>query len=103
MKKILFLLLTLSVFTSCDVPANQGDGTYDEPQESETFKKGKRQLQIQGYKNIRETSADYFCLGDDDSWLLSKGFTAEDAEGQEVEGCICVKSLLSNSVTIRFK
>lgn len=105
MKQLLFILLLF--ITSCDtsttpVKNEQVTETYVQS-ESESFKKGKRQLAAQGYKNIKESSNYLFCCAEEDSYLLSSGFTAEDADGVKVEGCFCVKGVLRNSVTIRFK
>jgi hypothetical protein len=102
MKKLLIILLI--GFLACNAP-NQPyqDSEPVQKTESTAFKKGKRQLEIQGYKNITETAYPYSCCSEGDSWVLSTGFKAETPDGEIVEGCFCVKGIIRNSVTIRFK
>ena len=103
MKKLLIILFLIS-FVSCEqntTPSYQQDNY--QKSESQAFKKGKRQLEVQGYKNVREVSYPLFCCAEEDSFLLSTGFEAEDNEGNIVKGCFCVKGLLRSSVTIRFE
>lgn len=63
------------------------------------FIKGKKQLEQQGYTNIKDTGYEWFCCDDKDTY--SSGFTALDKKGNKVEGCIC--SGVLKGVTIRFK
>jgi hypothetical protein len=76
---------------------------YTEIPKSKTFLSGKKQLEAQGYKDVEYAQLDYFCLTDEDSYLLSEGFTAKTATNETVSGCFCVKGLIHNSITIRFK
>ena len=69
--------------------------------ESSAFKKGKLQLRVQGFKNIKETSYPFFCCGEGDSMFFSTGFTAETPEGEVVKGCMC--SGMMKGVTVRFE
>ena len=110
--KNLILLITLLLCISCNSGANNTANTKPIQKvtkehvriESSTFKKGKRQLEIQGYKNIKETNYPWFCCAEEDSLLCSTGFEATDADGQKVSGCMCVKDcIIRNSVTIRFE
>ncbi len=73
----------------------------DPASESDAFKRGKRQLQIQGYENIQEKAYPLFCCSKADSFFYSTGFIAEK-DGERVEGCICT-GLFRNSITIRFE
>lgn len=123
MKKLLIILslfLCISCARSTDAPYN----TYDKSDtawqiakapvetpvkvnstpvntESETFKKGKLQLKVQGFKNIKEESYPWFCCSEEDNILFSTGFSAETPEGEVVEGCMC--GGFFKGVTIRFK
>ena len=63
------------------------------------FEKGKKQLENQGYTNIKKTGYEMFCCGEDDSF--STGFTAIDKQGNKVKGCFC--SGVLKGVTVRFK
>lgn len=104
MKKMIILLIMLFTITACEENTNtsyQSEPQYK--QESETFRKGKRQLEVQGYVNIKEISYPLFCCAEEDSFLFSTGFEAEDKNGEKIEGCFCVKGIFRNSVTIRFK
>lgn len=115
MKKILILLAVLFL-SACESNVSTGknpnvisDSEYKEVTkntpppsiESDVFKKGKKQLKVMGYKNIKETSYPFFCCSEDDSILFSTGFEATDDEGNKVEGCMC--SAMLKGVTIRFK
>lgn len=62
------------------------------------FKKGKKVLKQQGYKNIINTGYKIFCCSQDDTF--STGFEAVDKQGNTVEGCIC--SSIGKGITIRF-
>lgn len=75
--------------------------TISNSNESSTFKKGKLQLKVMGFKNIKEESYPWFCCSDDDSILFSTGFSAYSEEGERVEGCFC--SGFMKGITIRFK
>lgn len=63
------------------------------------FDKGKKQLENQGYTNIKNTGYNWFCCDDKDTF--STGFTALDKNGNKVKGCIC--SGILKGVTIRFE
>ena len=63
------------------------------------FQKVKKQLENQGYTNIKNTGYDLFCCSDDDTF--STGFTAIDKDGKKVDGCVC-SGILKGS-TVRFK
>lgn len=101
MKKLL-LVLTVGLLFSCEPIDNSQNEPVQQRTESQAFKKGKRQLEIQGYTNITETPYPIWCCAEEDSWILSCGFEATDKDGEKVKGCFCVKGLLRNSVTIRF-
>lgn len=110
MKYLLIILVLL--ITSCDNNTQQETKPVRKQpvqteyikHESQSFKKGKRQLKIQGYNNIKEVSYPWFCCAENDSFLCSTGFEATDSNGIKVSGCMCVKDcLLRNSVTIRFE
>jgi len=66
---------------------------------SNDFGKGKKQLEQQGYTNVKDTGYSWFCCDDKDTF--STGFTALDKEGNEVKGCIC--SGVLKGVTVRFE
>lgn len=83
MRKVLILLVFITL-GSC---TNQND-----------FEKGKKQLEMQGYKNIKNTGYEFFCCSDKDEF--STGFEAQDKNGNIVKGCIC--SGLLKGITIRF-
>ena len=82
MKRLLFALVIL--FAACS-----SDNDFD---------KGKRQLESQGYTDIKNTGWNAFCCGEDDSF--STRFTAKDSKGNKVEGCFC--SSVLKGVTVRF-
>lgn len=71
--------------------------------ESEVFKRGKRQLEMQGYKNVMPHSYPAFCCSKNESFMMSEGFSATDKDGASVTGCICIGKGFRNSVTIRFE
>ncbi len=66
---------------------------------NEDFRKGKNQLEQQGYSDIRDTGYNFFCCDDKD--LYSSGFVCLDKNGNVVKGCIC--SGVFKGVTIRFQ
>lgn len=66
---------------------------------STDFQNGKRQLENQGYTNIKNTGHKMFCCDEKDTY--SSGFSATDNKGRIVEGCIC--SGILKGVTIRFE
>lgn len=66
---------------------------------TESFNKGKYQLELQGYTNIKNTGYKAFCCGKDDSF--SDGFEAIDKNGNIQKGCFC--SGIFKGVTIRFE
>jgi len=63
------------------------------------FKKGKQQLESQGYTNVKNTGYSAFCCGEDDEF--STGFSAIDKSGNTVRGCFC--SAFGKGITIRFE
>lgn len=63
------------------------------------FEKGKKQLEMQGYRDVKNTGYNAFCCSNDDSF--STGFKAIDKDGNEVKGCFC--SAIGKGVTIRFE
>jgi len=84
MKKIiLFLIITILFSCSSD----------------NDFKKGKQQLENQGYTEVRNTGRNWFCCSDSDSF--STGFTCLDKDGNRVSGCFC--SAIGKGITIRFE
>lgn len=62
------------------------------------FKNGKRQLENQGYTNVKNTGYSFFCCSDEDTFAT--GFSATDKNGRKVYGCFC--SGYFKGVTIRF-
>ena len=62
------------------------------------FAKGKRQLENQGYTNVKNTGYNMFCCDEKDTF--STGFEATDKNGNKVEGCFC--SSVLKGVTVRF-
>lgn len=83
MKKLI-LLIALAITVSCT--------------SSNDFEKGKKQLEQQGYTEIKKTGYKMFCCGEDDNF--STGFEALDKNGNKVKGCFC--SAWLKGVTIRF-
>lgn len=63
------------------------------------FKKGKRNLEQQGYTNIKNTGYNAFCCSEDENF--STGFSATDKNGNTIEGCFCSTAL--KGVTVRFE
>ena len=63
------------------------------------FTEGKRQLESQGYTDVKNTGYSSLCCSKDDDF--STGFTAKDKSGNIIEGCFC--SGLLKGTTIRFK
>jgi hypothetical protein len=84
MKKILF---TICVFTFVSCSSNND------------FQKGKKQLEQQGYTDVKNTGYEVFCCGKDDTF--STGFEAKDKNGKIVKGCFCSQWL--KGLTIRFE
>ncbi len=84
MKK-LFTLLLLGTLLSCT--------------DASDFKKGKQQLEQQGYSDVVNTGHGFFCCSDND--IYSTGFKCKNAKGETVEGCFCSSTF--KGVTIRFK
>lgn len=66
---------------------------------SNDFEKGKKQLENQGYTNVKPTGYAWFCCDEKDQY--SNGFTAIDKNGNKVNGCIC--SGFIKGITIRFE
>ena len=71
--------------------------------ESDVFKRGKRQLEMQGYKNVTPYAYPSFCCSKKESFWSSEGFKATDKDNATVIGCICIGKGLRNSITIRFE
>ena len=65
---------------------------------SNDFDKGKKQLEMQGYKNVKDTGYSWFCCDEKDQFRT--GFSAIDKDGNKVEGCFC--SSIVKGVTVRF-
>ncbi|MES2592367.1 MAG: hypothetical protein V4608_10810 [Bacteroidota bacterium] len=65
----------------------------------EAFRTGKRQLEQQGYSNVRNTGYASFCCSGEDTF--STGFSCTDNKGFTVNGCFCSK--YGKGVTIRFE
>lgn len=63
------------------------------------FKKGKINLENQGYTNIVNTGHQYFCCSKDEQF--STGFKAIDKQGRKIEGCFC--STMLKGLTVRFE
>lgn len=99
MKKLFLVSLLAIALTSCEVNTTQQTQT-QASQESNAFKKGKRQLKTMGYTQIKEVSYPFFCCSDDDSILYSTGFEAVDSDGEKVTGCMC--GGFAKGITIRF-
>lgn len=85
MKKIIIVAITFFALTNC---------TSDND-----FEKGKRQLEQQGYTNVKNTGYNFFCCSDKDSY--STGFECTDKDSNIVKGCIC--SGVLKGITIRFE
>ncbi len=85
MKKLLTLAIVASLLSSCT--------------NSDDFLKGKKQLEQQGYSDIKDTGHNFFCCDEKDTF--SSGFTCKDKLGNTVKGCIC--SGILKGVTIRFE
>jgi hypothetical protein len=66
---------------------------------SNDFGKGKKQLEQQGYTNVKDNGYSWFCCDEKDTF--STGFTALDKQGNKVKGCIC--SGVLKGVTVRFE
>jgi len=63
------------------------------------FEKGKKQLEQQGYTEVKNTGYNMFCCSDSDSF--STGFECKDKSGNIVKGCFC--SAFMKGLTIRFE
>lgn len=85
MKKITLLLFLLFLLQSC---TNKNH-----------FEKGKHQLEMQGYTDIKYTGYSVFCCDEKDTY--SSGFICKDKQGNDVKGCIC--SGVFKGITIRFE
>jgi hypothetical protein len=85
MKKIIVVLAAVSILSSC---TSEND-----------FNKGKRQLEQQGYTNIKNTGHSWFGCSDDDTY--SSGFEATDNNGNKIKGAFC--SGVLKGITIRFQ
>ena len=86
MKKILLIpIILIALLTSCT--------------DEYAFKKGKSQLEMQGYTNVCSTGYEYLCCGNDDTF--SEGFQCKDKDWNLISGCFC--SGIFKGVTIRFK
>jgi hypothetical protein len=83
-RKLIFITLVL-LLTSCTSDSD--------------FNKGKKQLEQQGYTDVKNTGYDWFCCDDKDTF--STGFKAKDSNGMTVKGCIC--SGVLKGITIRFE
>lgn len=66
---------------------------------SNDFELGKKQLEQQGYTDVKNTGYNVFCCDDNDTF--STGFKCKDKDGNVVEGCFC--STMLKGVTIRFE
>ena len=66
---------------------------------SNDFEKGKKILEQQGYREIKNTGYEMFCCSEDDGY--STGFEAKAQNGEIIKGCFC--SSLGKGVTIRFE
>jgi hypothetical protein len=82
MKKILLILII-----ACGCTSNND------------FKKGRQQLEQQGYVEVVNTGYNLFCCSENESY--STGFKCKDSQGNTVTGCFCSSPL--KGVTIRFK
>lgn len=85
MKRIIAAFLLLAAIQSCTNP--------------EHFAKGKHQLEMQGYTDVRSTGWTSYCCAESDDY--TEGFVARDKEGNLVKGCICSGWL--KGITIRFE
>jgi hypothetical protein len=63
------------------------------------FDKGKKQLEQQGYTDVKNTDYNFFCCDVKDAF--STGFECKDKNGNIVKGCFCSNVL--KGVTIRFE
>ena len=85
MKKAIIYLTLMVVFTQC--------------QSLDDFEKGKKQLESQGYTEVKNTGLDMFCCDQKDEFTT--GFVCKDKSGNIVRGCIC--SGIYKGITIRYK
>lgn len=85
MKKSIIIFSALTILIGC---TNDTD-----------FWKGKRQLENQGYTDIKNTGYSAFCCDEKDQF--SSGFTGKDKNGNVVSGCIC--SGIMKGITIRYE
>lgn len=79
-----FTLLLVSVLFGCT--------------SSNDFSNGKKQLEQQGYTNVKNTGYNFFCCGKKETF--STGFECKDKNGNTVKGCFC--SDFWKGLTIRF-
>lgn len=66
---------------------------------SNDFDNGKKQLEQQGYTDVKNTGYNFFCCDEKDTF--STGFECKDKNGNIVKGCFCSNVL--KGVTIRFE
>ena len=66
---------------------------------SNDFEKGKKQLEQQGYTDVKNTGHNFFCCDEKDTF--STGFECKDKNGGIVKGCFC--SSVLKGITIRFE
>lgn len=85
-KKLFSILLIVSLFfTGCT-------STND-------FSIGKKQLEHQGYTDIKDTGYNWFCCDEKDTF--STDFTCKDKNENIIKDCIC--SGIGKNITIRFE
>lgn len=63
------------------------------------FAKGKGQLEMMGYTDVKNTGHEFLCCDDKDTF--STGFPAKDKNGKTVKGCFCSK--MFKGVTVRLE
>ncbi len=66
---------------------------------SNDFEKGKKQLEQQGYTEVKNTGYSFFCCDKNDTYSTS--FECKDKDGNIVKGCFCSTDF--KGVTIRFE
>ena len=87
-KALAFAKVMLAVVFLCGGCTNDND-----------FAKGKKQLEQQGYTDVKNTGYSAFCCDEKDTY--SSGFTCKDKSGNVVKGCIC--SGIMKGITIRYE
>lgn len=90
MKQVIYIILLLTVGFLLSTVGCTSDAD---------FRKGARQLELQGYTEIENTGYSMWCCSDEDTY--STGFEATDKDGEIVTGCFC--SSWGKGVTIRFE